>query len=200
MHDIRYTLRTLGRNRGFAAVAVLTLGIGIGATTVVFSLVNGLLLRPLPVAEPDRLVVVNELRRGGRISMSNGQVALPYERYLAYREATADILSGLAAQRRVDFSLRAADVARSVDGIIVSGNYFDVLGVQPALGRFFSDGPNGEAGAPEVVLGYNEWQNAFAADPSVVGRLVYLDGRALAVVGVAPPEFGGTMIDFAPDI
>lgn len=198
--DLRFALRGLGRNPGFTGIAVLTLGIGIGATTAVFSLVNGLLLRPLPVNEPDRLVVVNELRRGGRISISNGQAALPYERYLAYREATTDILSGLAAQRRINFSLRAADGARNVNGIIVSGNYFDVLGVWPALGRFFSDGPDGAAGAREVVLGYDSWQNAFAADPSIIGRPVYVDGRALTVVGVAPAGFGGTTIDFAPDI
>ncbi|HEX6966795.1 MAG TPA: ABC transporter permease [Gemmatimonadaceae bacterium] len=185
--DLRYALRTLHRNPGFALVSVLTLALGIGATTAVFSMVNTLLLRPLPVSHPEQLVLVNE-QRVGAASWWLGQEQVPYDRFLAYREGTREIFSGLSAQRQVSFSLRFGnEPATAVTGAIVSGNYFDVLGLRPAVGRFFSADDE-----PAVVLSHRLWQSRFSGDRGVVGQTIYLNSRPYVIAGVAPGGFRGT--------
>jgi predicted permease len=195
MQDLRYALRTLRKNPGFTMAAVLTLALGIGATTAVFSMVNALLLRPLPVAEPEQLFVINE-QRTGMTSTWMGQEQVPYNRFLAYREGTREAFSGLAAQRQVAFSFRSgSEPAIAVPGALASGNYFDVLGIRPAIGRFFRADDE-----PVAVLSHRFWKKHFSGDPDVIGRTIYLDSRPYAIAGVAPPGFSGTAALLAYDI
>ncbi|HEX5438076.1 MAG TPA: ABC transporter permease [Gemmatimonadaceae bacterium] len=187
MQDLRYAVRTLRKSPGFTLAAVFTLALGIGATTAVFSMVNALLLRPLPVAQPDRLFNINEQRVGALVRWM-GQEKIPYGRFLSYREGTRQVFSGLAAQNATSFSLRAgSEPATTVSGALVSANYFDVLGVRPMLGRFFSRDDE-----PAVVLSHRLWQTRFAGDRNVIGQTIYLNSRPYAVAGVAPAGFSGT--------
>ena len=196
MKDLRLAMRSLLRSRLFALVSIATIALGIGATTTVFSLVNALLLRPLPIAEPGRVVGVQETLRGIR-SVSMGYSAVSYPRYVAYREASTGIFSGLAAQRYEEMSLRATGQAQVLTGVVASGNYWEVLGVKPALGRFFASAEEKEQLA---VISHHLWQTRFGGDPGVIGRTVHLDSRPLSVVGVAPREFGGTLVGAAADV
>jgi predicted permease len=200
LQDLRYALRTLVRTRSATLVSVSTVALGIGATTVVFSLINALLLRPLPVAEPDGLVVVNETRRGATMVVS-GESAFTYEHYLRYRDASCRIFSGLAAHRYSEAALRTDGPAQVVNAVVTSGNYFEVLGVQPLLGSFYSADQDRGAGAePVVVLGSRLWRKQFAGDRSVIGQTVYLNSRPFTVAGIAPPQFGGTMVGVVADV
>jgi predicted permease len=194
--ELRLAGRSLLRSRVFALVSIATIALGIGATTTVFSLVNALLLRPLPIAEPGRVVAVQETLRG-MTSKSMGYSAVSYPRYAAYREASAGIFTGLAAQRYEEMSLRATGQAQVLTGVVASGNYWEVLGVKPALGRFFT-GP--EEKEQLAVISHHLWQTRFGGDPGVVGRTVHLDSRPLSVVGVAPKEFGGTLVGGVADV
>jgi predicted permease len=199
LQDLRYSVRGLLRSPGVTLVSALTIAIGIGATTVIFSLVNAVLLRPLPVAEPETLATLAEVRSGPSYSVM-GQAAVTPDRYLAYREAGASVLSGVAAQRYGEMSLRTGDGARVVSGVQASDNYFSVLGVRPALGRFFSPQEDAGGAAPVAVLGHTLWQREFAGDPAVLGRTVSLDSRVFTVVGVAPPGFTGTFVGVGPEV
>ncbi|MFN2566660.1 MAG: ADOP family duplicated permease [Gemmatimonadaceae bacterium] len=191
--DVRYAARGLAKAPGFATAVIFTLAIGFGATTVVFSAIEALLLREVPVRDPASLVVLQEQRRGPNDASDFGASAFRYDRYLAYREATAGVLTGLAAQKLESFSVRLGDRARPVFGAITSGNYFEVLGVRPALGRFYTAASDREGAAPEAVIGYAFWRGALGGDPKTVGRTLFLNSRPLAVVGVAPPDFNGAL-------
>lgn len=195
--DVRYAVRGLRRAPGLVAVAVATVALGIAATTVIFSLLNALLLRPLPLHEPDRLVAVEEIRRGGEIAQRMGQFAFRYDRYLAYREAADPVFSGLAAHLYRNMSLRTEGPARVVSGILASDNYFDVLGIQPAAGRFFSAE---DRMAPVAVISHRLWREQFGGEGSVVGNIIHVDSRPLEIVGVAPEGFGGTIVGLGVDV
>ncbi|HEX7051175.1 MAG TPA: ABC transporter permease [Longimicrobiales bacterium] len=192
--DARLTFRWLRRSPLFASSAVVTIALGIGVTTALFSVTNAFLLRPLPVSDPDALFVLQEVRWGA-VSIGNEGRRIPYNRYEAYREATSDVFAGLAAHTFQSFSMRTADGAVAIGGVLASGNYFDVLGIRPALGAFFHTDDE-----PVVVLGHRFWRRRFGADPSVIGRTVYLDGRPYTVVGVGPEGFGGTAVGVAMDV
>jgi len=194
LQDLRYGARTLLRSPGFTAVAVLTLGLGIGVNTSVFSLVNALLLRPLPqVQEPSRLVVM--------FTGDYGYVGVSsYMDYLDFTERSRT-LSGFAAYkpRGVDFT--GDQETQRIEGMMVSANYFDVLGVQPRLGRFFVAADDDEPGAETVaVLSHELWQSAYGGDPDVVGGTVRLNGLAFDIIGVAPEGFRGTSLDSRPQV
>jgi len=185
-HDFRFGARSVLRNPVLSGVAALTVALGVGATTTVFSAVNGVLLRPLPLPEPDRLGTIQE-RRAGAVSTGLEGMLIPYTRYRDYRAATGDIFASLAAFRLVDgFSLRLPGATVSVNGALTSGNYFETLGVRPVLGRAY-----GSDDAPEIVISHALWTSRFGGDPSVVGRSVGLDGREVTIVGVTPIGFGG---------
>jgi predicted permease len=186
LRDVRFAIRAAAKDRGFTFMAALIIAVGVGATTAVFTLVNAVLLRPLPVPAPERLYALTESRVGA-VAQSYDGTALPYARYVAYRDATTAVFSGLAAQRSVSFALRAGGETTSVRGALTSGNYFGVLEVHPALGRFFTADDD-----DAVVLSNAMWRDRFGSDPAVVGRTIWLDGLALPVVGVAPPGFVGT--------
>jgi predicted permease len=184
--DVRFALRWLRRTPGFAAVAVITIGVGIGATTTLFSVTHALLLRPLAVHEPERLYSIQE-ERTGRVQGGLEGIRVSHGRYEAYVKATAPVFENLAAHGAERFALRADGPAERVSGVLASGNYFQVLGVRPAHGRLFSG-----ADEPVVVLSHRLWERRFAGDPAVVGRTAHVDGRPVTVVGVAERDFTGT--------
>ncbi len=194
LNDIRYAFRGLMKRPGFAIVGVLSLALGIGANTAIFSLVNTVLLQSLPVENPEQIVAVN--LRGKGDSMS----AFSYPNYKDFRDRN-DVLSGLEAHRIVPLSLSRAGNNERVWGYLASGNYFDVLGVHPIKGRTFQPEEDKALSAhPVVVISYDCWQRRFAGDPNVVGSDVLLNNHPFKVIGVAPPSFKGTEIIYTPEM
>ena len=192
--DLRYGSRMLLRARAFTTVAVLSLGLGIGANTAIFSLVDKVLIRKLPIEEPGRLVTVSASRGQGVSTTSN------FPDFVDYRDRNA-VFDGLVAYYQRAFTLSEGDQGERVQGMIVSGNYFNVLRVQPALGRGFLPEEDKTPGThPVVVLGYGLWQRRFDADPGVVGKTVNLNEYPYVVVGITPPEFTGTIAGSRPDV
>jgi predicted permease len=190
LQDVRYAARTLRRSPGFTAVCVLSLALGIGANTAVFSILNSLILRPLPVENPDRLVYL--------IGSRGSTNSFPNYRDLPDRNST---LSGLAAYRVAPMGLDTDAGPRRVWGYLVTGNYFDMLGVRPLLGRYFHAQEDTVPGqAPLAVLSYGTWQSRFGADPAIAGKIVHINKMAYTIVGVAPREFFGTEVVFSPDL
>lgn len=184
LQDFRYGVRTLLKSPGFALAAVLVLGLGIGAATAIFSVVDGVILRPLPYPEPDRLVMLWE---------TNGEKGLEHEpispvNFLDYRQLN-HVFEDAAAWWRPDVNL--SDESHEpirVNTIEVSSNFFTVLGVQPAIGRGFP-GQALHASASEIVIGHRLWQTHFQSDPNLVGRGIRLNGGLFTVVGVMPAGF-----------
>ena len=203
IQDLRYAVRMLVNHPSFTFVAVATLALGIGANTAIFSLVNTLLLRPLPVGDPAQLVCVSSVNRQGA-----GLGLFSYPNYKDFRENN-ESLSGLAAHRFAPMSLSGMtdnagnDERRNerIWGYLVSGNYFDVLGVKAALGRTFSPEEDQTPGAhPVVVLSHRCFERRFAADTSIVGQTITLNGHQFHVIGIAPEGFTGTELIFTPEI
>lgn len=188
--DLHYALRRLLRSPGFTFTAVLSLALGIGANTVVFSVVNALVLRPLPVEHPERLVFV-ETSTG--ITQS-----FPNYRDLRDRNTT---LAGLAGYRIVPMEMEASGGATRIWGLLATGNYFDLLGVRPALGRFFRPEEDLHPGAgPYAVLSYSAWRSRFGGDPGIVGKAIRINRLPYTVLGVAAPGFHGTELWYWPDV
>jgi predicted permease len=195
--DLRYGGRMLRKNPGFTTVAVLTLAFGIGANTALFTIVNGLMLRPLPVADPGRLVLLQS--KGGDESFS-------YATYERFRTEVRG-MEGLALSRRgtnrLEFTATGlgATESESVRAQMVTGNYFAVLGAQAAIGRVFTadedrmDQPQGA-----VVLSHAYWQRRFGGDPAVIGRSVQLEKMPFTIVGVMPRDFPGFELGVNPDL
>jgi putative ABC transport system permease protein len=189
LQDIRYGLRMLRRSPGFALAAIVTLGLGIGVNTAVFSVVNAIVLRPLPVRDTDRLVVVATQRASDRTLRG-----VSFADLQDYRPATTGVFEDIAGYS-VGF-LGLASIGSEPERVLatwVTGNYFQLLDLRPALGRVI----RADAGVPGridpvVVLGYSTWQRRFGGDPSVVGRSVVVNGRSCTIVGVAPVGFSGT--------
>ena len=194
-NDLRYGLRALARNRGFASVAILSLALGIGANTTIFTLLNAVLLRPLPVAEPERLAAVNILD-----SSSPGYLPCSYPNYKDYRDRN-QVFSSLLLYAPILINLTEHGDPQSIMGQIVSGNYFSVLGVNPVIGRSFLPEEDVTPGArPVAVLSYNFWNRLFGSDPNITARTLRLNGRNYNIVGVAPPGFQGINSMFAADV
>ncbi|MFL6227894.1 MAG: ABC transporter permease [Pyrinomonadaceae bacterium] len=189
--DLRYALRLFRKRPGFVAVAVITLGLGIGATTAVFSVVNAFLLRPLPYAEPDRLVMV---QRAGGSADYNSVYCYPVFNDLREQSQT---LEGVAAFAYSRLTLDATDGPETILGSSVTSNFFSVLRVSPMLGRAFL--PDEDApGKPKIaVLSYELWRRRFNADPQIIGRTIAADKQTVEVVGVMPPGF---KFDLMPEI
>ncbi len=197
LQDLRYARRSLARSPGLTAAAVLTLAFGVGANTTAFAWVRAVLLDAVPGSfDQARLRVIFSRAPSGEAA----RFSLPDYRDLARR---SDVLSGLLAQRWIDVALGtiSSEAPPRLSGALVSGNYFDVLGVRPLLGRGFSPGEDAGRGSPPVaVLGHSAWQRFFRADPAVVGRAIRLNGRPFTVVGVAPPGFFGSFLGIGADI
>lgn len=196
VQDARHAMRGFARGPVFALTAILSLAIGVGATTAIFSLVNALLLSPPPgIGEPDRLVSV------GRTNDGSGFDNMSYANYVDYRDGST-ALSGLAGMQYSPraLSLAGPDGGEAVEGSIVSGNFFDVLQVRPALGRFFlAEEDRTPRSHPVVVLSHSFWRDRFDSDPEVVGRGIVLNGSSFTVVGVAAEGFRGPVV-LAPDL
>jgi predicted permease len=193
--DLRFSARTLLKNTGFTTVAVLSLALGIGANTTIFSLVDAVLLKPLPVAEPDRLVALYT-----QDAKNPGSLPLSYPNFLDLQSGSRSF-SALVAHRAVSLSLSGGGEPEKIPGELVSGSYFQTLGVEPALGRAFLPEEDGAPGAhPVVVLAHSFWQRHFGADRAVVGESVVLNGTAFTVVGVAPADFRGVNALAPPDV
>ena len=187
--DLLYAARMLRRNPGFAAAAVLTLALGIGANTAIFSLVDAVLLRTLPVADPERLVLVATTNARGE---ARGNFSYPQ---FAYLREHADPVAKVFAYAPIQLNLSAGDLTDAPAGLVVSDNYFSVLGVEPAIGRGFV-----AADEAVAVLSHRFWQTRFSGDPAIVGRSVLVNGLPITVVGVAPKRFFGVVIGESPDI
>lgn len=188
-NDVRFALRSLSKTPGFVLLAVLTIGVGVGATTTVFSTLDAILLRPLPLPGVEQLVTIQESRRGS-VSISWAGTLLPYSRYRDYRLGTTPVFRSLAAHElRPGMALRLPDVTVSVRATVTSGNYFETLGVPLALGRAYASDD-----AAEIVLSHGLWTSRFGRDPDVVGTAVGLDGRSVTIVGIAPPDFNGATL------
>src|SRR5215472_7745722 len=187
LQDIRYGVRMLLKNPAMTLVATLTLALGIGANTAIFSAVNGLMLRPLPVANADRLVVFSGQPQGGSLFT---QFSYPdYQDIRSQADGFSDVVGFV-------INLAGMDSDGKVEPVIfnyVTGNYFSTLGLKPAAGRLFYGTETEKKGAePVVVLGYDYWKKRFNADPAIIGRQVKMNGYAATVVGVTPEGFHGT--------
>jgi predicted permease len=189
LHDLRYGLRMMARNRAFTAVAVLTLAVGIGATATAFTWINGVLLQPLGgVADPGRLVTVETVT-------SNGEwVPNSYPDFIDFRDRLK-LFDGIAVAHPATFSVGMQDHADRVWGELVSGNFFSVLGVQPEAGRLFlpSEFADAPGKFPIAVISDRYWRSHYAADPSIVGKAIRINQHDLTIVGVAAPAFHGSI-------
>ena len=196
LKDIRFGLRMLVKNPGFTAVAVISLALGIGANTAIFSIINSFLLAPLPVAEPNRLVSIftTDQRNPGPLPVS-------HYNFLDYRDKT-DLWDGMAAYNFAAVNLnRSTGEGRQLFALVTTGNYFDVLGVKPLYGRTFLPDEDRTLGThPVAVLGYGCWQRDFGGDPAIVGQTISLNRRDFTVIGITPKDFTGTDIGGAPDL
>jgi hypothetical protein len=195
IQDLRYTLRTLRRDAGFAMFAIAIAGLGIGASSTVFSVVNTLLLRPLPFAEPERLVWVSNHDTSG-LSGQTTQVG----HMLDLRERTQSLsaVTGYFAFYGVgDTVLSGRGEPERLSAVPVADNFFQVLGVQPALGRTFSAEETKWRGPKAVMLSHALWVRRFGSDPGIVGSSLTLNDEATAVIGVLPASFDFAAV-FAP--
>jgi putative ABC transport system permease protein len=179
LHDFRYAIRRLRHSPSFSAVAVATVALAIGANTAMFSFVNGLLLRPLPYPEPDRLVrVLERLPTGGL----NGISTLNYLDWASQNT----VFESMAAEVGWRATLTGAGEPVSIRGARISADYFDIFGVRPALGRTFLTGEDQTGKDRVVILSHPLWESRFGSDPAVLGRSVFLNGGAYTVIGVLP--------------
>jgi putative ABC transport system permease protein len=196
LQDIRYALRMLRKAPGFTAVAVITLALGIGANTAIFSIVDAVMLRPLPYPEPDRLMFMTEMALQRNGTMTEGAVSYPD--FFDWR-AGNHVFEAMASYRNDDFTLIGSGDPMHISGETVSNEFFSVLQVPPFLGRGFL--PEEEkAGTRVVVLSHELWQSAFAADRNIVGRKITLNRQSYEVVGVMPPAFTFPLREQAPKL
>lgn len=209
--DLRLALRTLSRQKTFATVAALTLALGIGVNVAIFSLFQQILLQPLPVPEPERLVNLTDtgttlvgqmtprMPAQERPTDSGGLATLFSYPMFRDLERQQEPLVGLAAYTSLEASVSIGEQARLMKGALVSGSYFSVLGLQPALGRLLGPEDDRVDGQAEsVVLSYSYWQSEFGGDPAALGRTVTVNDAPLTVVGVVPREFHGTAVGARP--
>ncbi|HAB16554.1 MAG TPA: hypothetical protein DCE44_08895 [Verrucomicrobiales bacterium] len=192
MNDLRFALRQLTKSPGFTLVAVLTLALGIGATTAIFSVINGLMLKALPYGEPERLVALSD--RFDEKGMTKVPLAPP-----GFRDWSAhnSVFEGMAAFRNGGFNLVEGDLPQRLRALKVSAGFFDLLRARPLLGRGFHAGEDSDGSTHVVVISHGFWQRHFGGRPEAVGRTLRLDGQSYEVVGVMPPSFrfGGADLD-----
>src|SRR5712671_4886367 len=190
MTDIRYGIRQLIKHPGFTLVAVLTLALGIGANTAIFSVVNAVLLKPLPFPVPEELVAVGGIDLNATASPPRLE-SLCYPDFFDFREQNRSF-SSMAVYGNSTLALVEEKGAQSVSGEKVSGEFFEVLGINPMLGRGFvraDEQPGGGTGGLKVVASYGFWQRHFNHADDVIGRVLILDGRPHTVIGVMPQGF-----------
>jgi len=189
--DLRYAIRQLSKHSGFAATAILTLALGIGANVVVFGVLNALILSPLNVSNPQSLFNVVHLEHGSHYQS--------YPDYLDYRDRNTTF-SGMAAYDTTTAAIVTGNITTRNFGYFVSGNYFDLLGVHPALGRFLhANDEHGISSAPYIVLSDEFWRTRFDGDPGIVGKTIDVNKHPFSVIGVASRDFHGTELLYWPD-
>lgn len=196
--DIRYALRFLRRSPAFTIVAVLSLALGIGANTAVFTLINAVMVRALPVAEPDRLVLLEPAR-----GVDNVQQTFPYPYFRTLDSANTVFDGMLAVSREPAVSVDQGNGAQQLPNAaaLVSGRYFSTLGVRPAMGRLLAPSDNvTRGGHPVIVISHEYWRQAFGQDANIVGRSVRVNGAPMTIVGVAPEGFFGTQVGEKIDV
>ncbi len=193
--DLRYGARMLLKRPGFTCVAALTLALGIGANTAIFSLIDAVLLKSLPVNNPERLALLWRARGG------NTGAQFPYRAYKQIRDQN-EVLSGLLAWHTLRLTVSVDNQPEpAVAGQLVSGNYYSVLGVNAALGRTITpDDDRAPGESPVCVISHNYWRRRFAGDPAVVGKTIHLGGSPFTIIGVTPPEFFGLEVGSSMDI
>ncbi len=209
VRDLRYALRSLRNSPGFTLTVIVTLALGIGANTAIFTLVNGILLRSLPVADPAQLYRIGDENQccvdGGfpQDASQTGDFSIFSFDLYQHLKQSAPEFEELAATQAGQWTWsvrRGSDLAKSLHGDFVSGNYFSTLGVNAYAGRIFSDGDDSPAAAPAVVLSYAAWQGEYAGDPSILDSIIYIQAKPFTVIGIAPPGFFGDRItDTPPD-
>jgi predicted permease len=211
--DVRYGLRMLVKTPGLTAVAVLSLALGIGANTALFSVVDAVLLKQLPVREPGRLVLLKSVSSAGfspggyngnsdrEESGAVVRTSFPFQTYAMLRAQESGALSDVFAFGGVSLNVNAGGEAEVASGQAVSGNYFAALGVEALRGRTLRDEDDSAGAAPAAVISHRYWERRFGGDPSVVGRQIKLNNVAVTVVGVTPEGFDGTMqVGTSPDV
>jgi putative ABC transport system permease protein len=183
--DLRYGIRALIKNRSFTAIAVLALALGIGANTAIFSVVNAVLLRPLPFSDPGRLVAIKTIKlKSGESTFGNASPA----DFVDWK-AQSNSFEQLAVETGGSVTLTGGDQPESFAGARVSSDYFAMLGIKPFLGRAFLPEEFKSTGNPAIILSYRLWQRRFAGDPTLVGQTITFDGKPSTVIGVMPPDF-----------
>src|SRR5690349_2098453 len=193
LSDIRYALRMLAKNPGFACVVVFTLALGIGANAVMFSLTDKVLLQSLPVVKPEQLVMISSADSKLGSSFS-------YPMYQNLRDKN-DVFSGVIARGGAQMNVSYGDQTERVRGELVSGNFFEVLGVRPWAGRLFTQDDDRNPGAhPLAVLSYAFWDRRFGKDPNVIGKTILVNEYPLTVIGVTPPSFYGVNLSNNPHV
>lgn len=207
LQDVQYALRQLRKTPGFTATVLLTLALGIGANSAIFTLVNAILLHNLPVTDPKTLVRIGDKddccvnggwNDNGDYSLFATDTYYLFKKNLPEFEDLAAMESGYAWRPLTVRRAGAQTVAKSVVGTFVSGNYFRVFGLSPALGRFFVDGDDQKGAPVTAVMSYDAWQQDYAGDPKVVGSTFYVNTKPVTIIGIAPKGFYGDRIDTNP--
>src|SRR5688572_11484847 len=194
--DIRFALRSFLKSPVFTTVAVASLALGIGANTAIFTLMDQVLLRSLPVRDPEQLVMV--FARGSHYGSNWGSNSMSYPMYRDLRDQN-QVFSGMIGRFTTSASLSYEGQTERISTELVSGNYFDVLGVQPALGRLITPEDDKAPGAGTVaVLGYDYWQSRFGGKPDVLGKTVRINNYPMTVIGIAQAGFHGVDIGSHP--
>src|SRR6185369_5835871 len=206
--DLKYGFRGLLKRKGFAAIAVLTLALGIGANTAIFTLVNAVMLKSLPVNHPEQLVLFSDTPGEGTSThdtpMTGEWKRFSYPPYLYFRDhnqSFQDLAAFRSGESRLSVRRAAAQgaAATRASGHLVSGNYFSLLGVSPLRGRLLTPDDDKPNAAPATVLSYAYWEKELNRDPAIVGQTFVLNGTNFTVVGIAPQEFFGVRVRKPPD-
>ena len=206
-HDVRFALRQLRKTPGFTATAVLTLALGIGANAAIFTLVEAVLMRNLPVAQPDRLVRIGDLpvccvgfgaRKDGDFNLFSTNVYEAFRKNAPEFEDLAAIQAGFEYRPVIARRDGTQEPARSVMGEFVSGNYFRTFGLSPSGGRLISDLDDVDGAPVAAVMSYSTWKNSYAGDPAVIGSTFFVNTKPVTVVGVAPEGFYGDRLSSTP--
>ena len=188
--DLRYALRGLRKNRGFTVVAVITLALGIGANTAIFTVINTVLLRPLPFERPDELVVLTE-------TISERPIGVSYPNFVDWRNQSTAFENVVAVRNRESFNLTGAGESERLQGRLVSANFLATLGVKPIRGRDFLAEEDKPGANPAAIISHALWQRRFGADETITGKQLTLSGQQFTVIGITPPnfEFGSAETD-----
>ncbi len=204
--DLRYAIRMLRKNPGFSAIAVLTLALGIGANTALFSVINAILLRTLPVHDPQELAVLSDPEVSGQLGgLQSGERSMfTYHEFEGLRDNN-QVFSGIFAFSSSPFpapvAINASEAGSQTEVSLVSGAYFGVLGVEPQLGHTFStEVDQGQGGHPQAVLSFAFWQRRMGQDPGIIGRKIKIRQTTFDVIGVMSPNFTGIVVGNAPDM